>query len=125
MSDRKPLANGKRMLRPSGRPLKTRAGATGKFQQVLAAVYDDLQKLAKPRKNARCRRNFVFHMTDWLEDLHDLNELAEHPDRVSRKQATRLVSGFIYHVLPHLRAAGRLLDYSPEDIFRELDYQAG
>jgi hypothetical protein len=91
----------------------------------LRAVYDDLQRLDHSLKNARCRRNFIFHMTDWLKDLRDLNELSEHPERFTREQATAVVSGFVYHVLPHLRAAGRLLDYAPKDIFRELDYQSG
>jgi hypothetical protein len=71
------------------------------------------------------RRDFVFHMTDWLNDLEKLNGLFAHPNHFTKKEAAQIVFGFFIHALPHLKAASRiLLDdigdafeglYNPED----------
>jgi hypothetical protein len=48
-------------------------------------------------------------MTDWLGDLKELNALYTHPEKADLHEATVLIIGFLYHVIPHLNAAGRLL----------------
>jgi hypothetical protein len=92
------------------------------LDRLLAAVYDSFQK-KEPRKfNDQCRRDFVFNMTDWSKDLERLAELYKNPEKFTKADANQVVSGFLDHVIPHLRAAGRLLlDYSPDDIFLELE----
>jgi hypothetical protein len=60
-------------------------------------------------------------MLDWDEDLRRLAELYQRPEKFSQEEADDVVSGFILHVLPHLKAAASLcLDYKP-NAFEELD----
>jgi hypothetical protein len=61
------------------------------------------------RNSASERADFVFHMIDWDDDLKKLFQLYRHPSKYSAKDAGRLIAGFLYHVIPHLNAAGRLL----------------
>jgi hypothetical protein len=81
--------------------------------QLLEAVFDQLHE--EDRKNMapllyeRRRHDFAFHMTDWLRDLESLGKLYQDPGQVSLEKATRFLIGFLYHVIPHLNAAGRLL----------------
>lgn len=63
-------------------------------------------------------------MTDWIDDLRRLADLVDRPEKYDSKAGGSIVVRFLYHVIPHLRAAGRLLlDYEPEDIFAKLDYK--
>lgn len=88
------------------------------LERLLTAVYNQYQKLDDAVANKKCRRDFVFHMTDWSEDLQRLANLYQHPEEFDRESAGDVVVGFLYHVIPHLREAGRLmLDYDPEDVF--------
>lgn len=123
MSVKKPRLNGNLVSRLSNsRSKTTKPSPTKKLEQLLAAVYNSLQKIGDPKSNARRRRNFVFHMTDWMEDLDRLSELYKNPDQFDQKAAAEVVAHFLLHAIPHLRAAGRLaLDYNPDDIFQELD----
>jgi hypothetical protein len=77
---------------------------------LLAAVYNRYQKLPDRAANAQARRDFVFHMTDWLEDVERLTEVFRHPTQVERESAGNAVYGFLIHALPHLMEAGRLLE---------------
>jgi hypothetical protein len=91
-----------------------------RLEKLLGAAYDEFN--SKPR--AVCRRNFIFHMIDWYGDFEKLAELYKYPERFNKKSASQVVSGFLYHAIWHIRAAGRLmLDYTPEDIFKEIDYK--
>jgi hypothetical protein len=123
MSERKQPLNGKRASRPTEPRSKTKATSSRyRLEQLLASAYDQHQKLDGAKINAAGKRNFIFHMTDWSEDLERLAELYKHPEKFDKKTAGALVAGFLYHVIPHLRAAGRLmLDYNPEDFFRDID----
>jgi len=125
MSVRKPLLNGVRLLRSAKRSsVNKTASSQQKLHKLLAQVYDRFQKMEDPKTNAICKRNFVFHMTDWTPDLTKLAELYNHPGKFNKKSAGDVVAGFLLHVIPHLRAAGRLmLDYIPEDFFKEIDYK--
>jgi hypothetical protein len=85
---------------------------------LLARIYNTFQKLDDPAANKVCRRDFVFHMTDWEDDLHALAELYEHPERFSGPEAKRIVAGFLYHATAHVTEAARLLlDYEPGYLF--------
>jgi hypothetical protein len=85
-------------------------------------MYAKYQKLTDPQVDAVCRHNFVFHMTDWKRDLEKLAEFYKHPERFDMDSAGDIVVGFLYHALSHVRAAARLLlDWEPEDIFKDLD----
>ena len=97
---------------------------TSQLEKLLSAVYNRYQKLDDPTANKKNRRDFVFHMTDWIDDLRDLAELYEHPEKHKKDQAAQIVAGFLYHVIPHLQEAGRLmLDYDPGDVFAESRHQ--
>ena len=79
------------------------------LRNLLGSVYHQYQKLADPKANARAKQDFIFHMTDWLEDLRRLTAIYKAPGSHDRKRAGCDVAGFLYHVIPHLKAAGRLL----------------
>jgi hypothetical protein len=126
MSAKKRPGNGNLASRRTAPPPKSKHAPRDRLARLLGAAYDHFQKVDDPQMNARCRRNFIFHMTDWSEDLERLAELYQHPEKFDKASAAKLVAGFLYHVIPHLQAAGRLgLDYTPEDIFREVDYTSG
>jgi hypothetical protein len=83
------------------------------IEEVLGATFDRmrdyLQKEVSPSDYERLRRDFIFHMTDWRSDLEKLAALYENPGSLKKKDASSIVVGFLYHVIPHLGAAGRLL----------------
>jgi hypothetical protein len=109
MSARKLPLNGKLASRPGAQPSKSKLRAPNKsLQKLLTSVYDRFQRLDDRKANATARQDFVFHMTDWLDDLHRLVAIYEHPEKFSREDASD-IAGFLYHVIPHLKAAGRLL----------------
>lgn len=85
-----------------------------KLQQLLnkvfaaASSWSDLRK-SDPARYKELRHDFVFHMTDWLRDLEKIHDLYEHPEKHDPDEAYTFIIGFLYHVIPHLNAAGRLL----------------
>lgn len=92
--------------------------SNSRLEKLLSAVYHQYQKLDDPAANKKGRRDFVFHMTDWADDLRRLADLYQHPEEFNPETAGDIVAGFLYHVIPHLREAGRLmLDYDPENVF--------
>ena len=93
------LSSGHELLRPSP-----------ELRIVLSKVYDAFQKLDDSKLNALCREDFVFHMTDWLRDLQQLNHVYSGTTAVKTQEASDAVYGFLIHAVPHLMAAGRLLE---------------
>jgi hypothetical protein len=79
------------------------------IERLMVAVYNQYQKLDDGSENAAARADFVFHMTDWEEDLERLATLFKNPEKVDKNTAGDIVFGFLTHALPHLMAAGRLL----------------
>jgi hypothetical protein len=119
MSARKPPPNG-----ATGSTLTTKyskkipSAEIVKLERLLAGIYRVYQKLDDPGADKQCQRDFVFHMLDWIDDLHSLADLYRQPEPYSKSDAGRLVAGFLYHVIPHLMEAGRLLlDYEPGYFF--------
>lgn len=120
MSERKLQRNGRpkspRGVRSSKKPNDLRRNP--KLAQLLARVYSRYQRLDDPAADKQCREDFVFHMSDWAEDLQRLADLFRHPDHYDDAQAGDVVAPFLFHVIPHLTEAGRLmLDYEPGKIF--------
>jgi hypothetical protein len=71
---------------------------------------DGLRKEISKASYERRRSDFVFHMTDWLDDLGELNDIYQHPERMNTTAACERLYGILVHMVPHLRAAGRALE---------------
>ena len=121
MSGKKQPLNGERASRPTKPRSKSKPDPRRRrLERLLGAAFDQFQTMDGRKLQAACRRDFIFHMTDWSGDLQHLAELYKHPDKFGKESAAQVVAGFLYHVIPHLRAAGHLmLDYTPEDFFRK------
>jgi len=119
MSVKKRPRNGRPASTPTGkRSASEAASKSTELRRLLASIYNNYQKLDDPAANKVCRHDFVFHMTDWEEDLRALAELYEHPEGFSRSDAEQIVAGFLYHATAHVLEAARLmLDYEPGYIF--------
>jgi hypothetical protein len=117
MSAKKPLRNGRRASTVGAPPSNALNEPSKALAKLLAAVYNQFQRLDNRAANAEARRDFVFHMTDWLDDLDRLQAIYHHPEQWDREEAGREIAGFLYHVIPHLKAAGRLLLDEVPDAF--------
>ena len=59
---------------------------------------------------ARIRKgDFVFHLSDCVGDLAALSAWLRDPDLEDEDVAVSGLIGMLYHIIPHLDAAGRLL----------------
>jgi hypothetical protein len=97
----------------------------GQLEELLGKLFDGVREGLRaelpPDEYERRRHEFVFHMTDWKDDLERLAELFKHPDRQDEEAVSTLLIGFLYHVVPHVTAAGRLLLDRIDDPFTESD----
>lgn len=118
MSAKKPPRSGAAASK-NGAPRSRRDSQ--KLGRLLKAVFNDYQRDGDRETSARCWENFVFHMTDWTDDLRALAELYAHPARHDVDSAGKTVFSFLAHAVPHLRAAARNLDVPARDIFRDVD----
>jgi hypothetical protein len=91
------------------------------LQALLAAIYGQFRTAEVHAATDEARHDFVFHMTDWLDDLARLQAIYDHPEQFDPKKAGREIAGFLYHVIPHLKAAGRLLLDEIPDAFRQVE----
>jgi hypothetical protein len=91
------------------------------LEQLLSKIFDEFQDVEDPAVHAKNREEFVFHMTDWAEDLEQLATLYRQPEKWQKQKskASQVVAGFLYHAFPHLKAAGRLLVDEIPDAFDE------
>lgn len=63
-------------------------------------------------------RDIAFHMTDWFDDLEELNGFYEKPDALNDKKIEDLLIRFLAHVPDHLNAAEKLLTgFGVSDVF--------
>jgi hypothetical protein len=94
-----------------------------KFVRLLEKVFDDasagLRQELGTAEYAQRRRDFVFHMTDWTGDLEELWALSQHPEKFDVDAATVRIIGCLYHIIPHIKAAGRLLLETIPDAFEQ------
>ena len=58
-------------------------------------------------------------MTDWQSDLEKLYEMCANPQCWQAESACEFLIGFLYHVVPHLNAAAKLLIDTVGDPFSE------
>jgi hypothetical protein len=127
MSAKKQAQNGApaSMLTGSDSSKQPLATPTKELKNKLAAVYNQFNS-AQARDRKQRSDWFVFHMTDWLDDLRKLENLYAHPDEFSNEAAGDVVAGVLYHALNHLTAAARLLlDYQPGDVFKDVEENPG
>ena len=73
------------------------------------AARDGLREDVPAAEYERRRRDFVFHLTDCLDDLEGLSSWLRDPQRDDDDEAVSELVGMLYHIIPHLNAAGRLL----------------
>lgn len=94
---------------------------TPELERLLARMFDhyrsEERKSADPEEYEVWRRDFAFHMTDWLGDLERLSALFKDPKSFDTRQSRDIVVGFLIHAIPHLNQAGRLLRDEIPDIF--------
>jgi hypothetical protein len=87
--------------------------ADTKLEQLLGQVFDgareSLRETLNPQDYETMRHDFIFHFTDWKDELEQLFDLFKNPGQQNEAAASVLVIGFLYHVVPHLNAAARLL----------------
>ena len=92
-----------------------------KLEDLLGHTFDSAaQTFDDPALDEERRRDFIFHMTDWIGDLEELAKLYKHPQKANRKEATTFLIGCVSHMTGHLNAACRLLLDEPFDPFNAL-----
>ncbi len=83
------------------------------LKELLGRVFDDDQEELRDElgelEYERRRHDFIFHMTDWSHDLEQLSEIFSNPEGRDVGKTTIELIGILYHAIPHLSAAGRLL----------------
>lgn len=79
------------------------------IETLLGQVFDEMHEGCESEQYADRRADFIFHMTDWKEDFTRLSDLFADPARYSKSDAAKMLASILYHIVPHLNAAGRLL----------------
>jgi hypothetical protein len=83
------------------------------LKELLSVTFDrfqdGLEKEVSPEVYARLKFDFVFHMTDWQDDLAKLNDVLAHPEKWSKDEASDAVAAFLIHAPWHIQNAQRLL----------------
>jgi hypothetical protein len=83
-----------------------------RLEQLLGRVFDGaregLREELDHEEYVKRKHDFIFHMSDWKGDLEGLAALFNNPDQ-DEDTASVLLIGFLYHAVPHLNAAARLL----------------
>lgn len=77
------------------------------LQTVFDGACDDSELTGE--ELAKRRDEFVFHVRDCKGDFVEMAQFFQSPQDFSEKEASRLIVGMLYHVIPHLNRAGRLL----------------
>jgi hypothetical protein len=92
-----------------------------KIKDFLGRVFEECWDRSSfpPEEYAQRQRDFVFHMTDWLGDLQELTNLYKHAEDVEIDKASTKLLSILYHMIPHLKAAGRLLAPAVPDAFAD------
>lgn len=93
------------------------------IQTALEGVYRPFNQSAGPVSSDHRTRDFVFHMTDWIDNLQQLHQFYEEPERHSDEEWDQAVyGGIISHAIGHLLAASRLIDDDVSDPFADYRY---
>lgn len=95
--------------------------STAGIQQLLEEVFDgsreELAAELDPAEYSRRRSDFVFHLRDCLRDFEGLARLLRQPEQFTEDEASQLIIGALYHIVPHLNHAGELLLDEIQDPF--------
>jgi len=78
-----------------------------RLAETFRTIFDDSCDAGRSG-HEECRREFVFHMLDWQDELRNLVTLYAAPERFSSEEATRIVQAFLYHGASHIVAASHL-----------------
>lgn len=83
------------------------------YRQLMRQVFDELREGVRETVTSQeyddLRESFAFHMTDWSDDVQKLLELQQQSGSISSEDAAKKVVGLLYHLVPHLTEAGKLL----------------
>ncbi len=81
---------------------------------------ESFERIADGSKRVRRlrRRDFVFHMTDWEEDLFRLAEFYASPGKFTPRETDRLLRWFLCHAPNHIAQAARLGEFFT-DVFSD------
>jgi len=96
----------------NGKKLSHQA-ATAEQQRAIATALEKMFRAYNVAGSAQKDRriyDFVFHMTDWQEDLIRLSRLYQHPQKYPQSEWNDAVFGFLCHAVNHLMAASKLND---------------
>lgn len=89
------------------------------LRRVFDSCREDLKSELSAEEYEQRRLDFVFHMLDWESDLVRFAEIVAHPEAQDKRETEEFLIGFLYHVVPHLNAAGRLLLDKIPDTFAQ------
>lgn len=93
------------------------------IEQLLYDVFDGAQEGLReelgPEEYERRRWEFGFHLTDCRKDLAELSDILQHAEKYDEETACTLVMGCLYHIVPHLKAAAKLLLDEIPDAFEQ------
>jgi hypothetical protein len=83
------------------------------IESALEKVFRHHRSEAGPASEDIRTHDFIFHMTDWHDDLMKLANLMEHPEGKSAAQWREAVIGFLIHASGHVLAATELTRFEP------------
>ncbi len=89
-----------------------------KIRELLAQIFDELQKIDNSEDHMRRQQDFIFHMLDWQDDLEQLSAIYANPEKYE-DDSSKIIAGFLYHVIPHINMAGHLLLENIPDPFED------
>src|SRR4051794_11083891 len=102
MSAKKPAARGKSSSKPFENNLPRKIlYPSPALKQLLGKVFDELGDATDLVAHKKRREDFIFHMTDWLNDLEDLGVIYKCPENRNRKETAIKIASILYHVIPH------------------------
>ena len=87
---------------------------TNSLETKLLSFFKDMASAKEINNFEADRAKFVFHMTDWQDELSSLIRFFDKPDDYDQDQANRVLQELFYHVLPHLNAAAEIYDDAVE-----------
>ena len=87
---------------------------TNTLENKLLEFFKDMASAKENNNYESDRGKFVFHMTDWQEELGSLLQFFRNPDDYDQVQANHVLQELFYHVLPHLNAAAEIYDDAAE-----------
>ena len=83
------------------------------FRELMRQVFDDCREGLRGELSSleyeKARELFAFHMDECVDDLKSLASMIENSSELQAEDASTKIIGVLYHVVPHLAEAHRLL----------------